>query len=236
MTRRWIVGGVLVLLVLAAAGVAYLLLSLDAIVARTIESEGTRLLGVPVSVGSVEISLREGTGTVRDVRVGNPEGFSSEDAFRLDEVHLALDANSLGSGAIHLPQVRIADPLARVEFTERGSSNVQRILDHVADQPAAPESGKAQSQRFQIDQLEFTGGSVVLARPGEEKTDRLDLPAFTASGISGTSGEIGKKVSQLLLRKVAAVAASGEAQRWVEKELGGAAGEAAGKVIRDLLD
>lgn len=233
--RRWILGGLLILLILVGAGVAYLLLSLNAIVARTIESEGTRLLGVPVSVGSVDISLREGTGTVRGVRVGNPEGFPG-DAFRLEEVHLALDVGSLGGGTIRLPEVRIASPEARVEFSDRGSSNVQRILEHVSDQPASPASGDAPPQTFQIDRLEFTGGKVELARPGQTKTDRLDLPAFEATGISGSGGEIGKKVSQLLLRKVAAVAAGREAQRWVEKELGGAAGEAAGKVIRQLLD
>lgn len=68
MSRRALAGVVGLSLALIVAGIAYLALSIDAIVARAIEREGTRVVGAPVRVDSVDIEISQGTGTVRRVR------------------------------------------------------------------------------------------------------------------------------------------------------------------------
>src|SRR5262245_37842771 len=86
---------VLGLAALIAAG-AYLLWSLDARVARAIEAQGAELFGTRVRVDAVEIELAAGRGTIRNVRVANPDGYSDADAITLSEIVLAIDARSLG--------------------------------------------------------------------------------------------------------------------------------------------
>ena len=61
-------------------GAYYLLSNLDSIVKSAIEQYGSEITGTRVRVGSVKITLTEGRGTIRGLRVGNPSGFSSNGA------------------------------------------------------------------------------------------------------------------------------------------------------------
>jgi hypothetical protein len=73
----------------------YLYNSIDSIVKNGIERYGTDVCGTKVSVGSVDISLKSGTGTIHDLRVANPDGFSHDSAVVLGGATLVLDIGSL---------------------------------------------------------------------------------------------------------------------------------------------
>jgi hypothetical protein len=119
------------LLVLAAALVAalavvwWLVHSLDARVARALETVGSELLGTRVSVGAVDVDLRAGRATVRGVEVENPRGeklaFSKEPAIRCEEIEVTIEPASLaGGGPIVLSEVRVRAPRLSAEVTPGG--------------------------------------------------------------------------------------------------------------------
>lgn len=236
--RRIVVGGIALFLVLGIAVVVTLLTSLDAIVARAIETEGTRILGVPVRVGSVALELADGAGTIRGLRVANPEGFENREAFALDEIELALDARSIQDPPLRLTHVRIGKTTVHLEVDERGRTNLD-ALTRRAEQPPASETAEAEPTRVAIERLDFAGGTVTLDRPGTDRSEQVELPAFSKTGIGGasgaTGGEIARELTRALARQVATTAAGREAERAVGRSLGGRAGEAAGAVVRGLL-
>ena len=226
--------------VLVAAG-AYLLWSLDARVARAIEAQGTELFGTRVRVDSVEIELAEGRGTIRNVRVANPEGYSDADAIALREIVLAIDARSLGEQPFRITSVRVGDALVNVELHDDGGSNLEQITRRLSrDSDDAPEpAGSADPQRLAIGELDFEGGEILLARPGAERGERVKMPGLEMSALGGehgaTGGEIGEEIARAFMRRVATATASREIGRVVEKELGEAAGDAAETILRNVL-
>jgi uncharacterized protein involved in outer membrane biogenesis len=240
---RLIVRILLVCIVLAVAGVLYLWNSLDALVARRIEQEGTRVLGAPVRVAGVDLSLREGTGRIRDLRVGNPEGFGDEEAFTLEEITIQVDLDSLTGSPVRLRRVDVETTAVNLEIDEVGRSNLDAIARHARE---APKDGGGEQpmeeqpeRRIAIERLHFAGGAVSILRPGIDEPDRVELPGFDRSDVGGaqgaTGGEIANVFVQALTRQVAASAAGREVERAVKEKLGGAAGEAAGSVVRGLL-
>ena len=77
MSRNLVVGVVIVLVAVGAA-IYYFVSSVDEIVARAIESNGSAVTGTTVSGSGVRISLRDAKGSIRGLRIANPDGFSGD--------------------------------------------------------------------------------------------------------------------------------------------------------------
>ncbi len=238
--------------VVALAALAWwLFASLDAIVERAIEDAGTRALGVPVRVASVDVSLSEGRATVRGLAVANPEGFSSQPAFRFDELRVTLDPASLGSRApLVLKEVSVAGPVVRYELDAAGRANVEVIRDEAerrgsTPEPAPPGGAEASGPplRLSIRHLAVAEGVVdadTTALGGEEK--RVELPALEMRDVGGRGGvppaEIARRVALALTERIASTVARNRLRIYLEDQIDdklGTAGEAAKGLLRDLL-
>ena len=83
MKRGLMIGGVIVVVLLIAAGVGtwYLLSNLDSIVKAAVEKVGSDVTGTEVTLDNVEISLTSGKGSLLGFRMTNPSGFEADEAF-----------------------------------------------------------------------------------------------------------------------------------------------------------
>ena len=232
----------LALAALVAAG-AYLLGSLDARVARAIEAQGTEIVGTRVRVDSVDIELAAGRGTIRNVRVANPEGYSDADAISLAEIELEIDARSLGEQPFRITRVRVGDSVVHFELHADGGSNIEQISRHIRgdsdrNEPE-PASGK-EPQRLAIGEFAFAGGEIFLEHPGAEAAERVHLPGLELNDLGGergaTGGEIGEQIARAFTRRVVVATAGHQVGRAVQKELGEAAGDAAETILRHVLE
>jgi len=228
---------------LLAASAGYLLWSLDARVARAIEQHGSRIVGTPVSVESVDIELAAGKGMIRGLRVANPEGFSAGDAIALDAIELVIDGRSLGQQPFRVTRVRVGESVVHFELTEEGASNIERIARHVSDRPSdanGEPTAEGEPQRLAIEELSFVGGEIFLAHPGAEHPERVNLPGLELRDLGGeqgaSGGEIGEQLARAFTRRVVAATAGHQVGRAVEKELGGAAGDVAETLLRRVLE
>jgi uncharacterized protein involved in outer membrane biogenesis len=202
-----------------------------------IEEEGSRIAGGPVRVSGVEIGLRDGRGSIRGLRIANPEGFSKGDVFSLGEIAVQLDVASLAEPPYRLKEVTIGAPEVRFELDARARSNVQVILDRVkassgsAKKGGAPESEGGKPVELRIDVFRFADGrlSADAGALGGERGE-LQLPPLTKRDLAGEPAEIGAALLDAYAASVVrTVAASqiGDAADRVTKE--------AGKALRDLL-
>jgi hypothetical protein len=238
MKRLVVIALALGIAALVAAG-AYLLWSLDARVARAIEEQGTEILGAKVRVDAVDIELSAGRGTIRGLRVANPEGYSDGDVISLAAIELAIDARSVGAQPFRITSVRVGDAVVNFELRADGGSNIEHIRRHASrDQTPPAEGGEA--QRFAVGEFAFAGGEIFLADPSAETPERVHLPGIELDDLGGaqgaTGGEIGEQIARAFTRRVLAATASHEVGRAVEKELGEAAGDAAETILRNVLD
>jgi hypothetical protein len=240
--KRFVLAVVAVGIALLIGAAGYLLWSLDARVARAIEEEGTRIVGTRVRVHSVNIELAKGRGTIRGVRVANPQGFSAADAITLAEIELAIDARSLREQPFRLTRVRVGDSVVNFEITADGASNIEQITRNVtrgSDERDAP-AARGEPTHFAIGEFTFAGGEIFLAQPGADHPERIHLPDLDLHDVGGdrgaTAGAIGEEIARAFTRRVVAAAASHQVGRAVEKQLGGAAGDAAETILRHVLE
>lgn len=204
------------LLVIVIAGVAvYLYNNINGIVKNAIERSGTDITGTGVDVGSVDISLRSGRGTIRNVRVENPDGFSDGDAVTLGEVTLDLDVMSLNRDPIIIEEIRVRMPEVNAEVDEVLRTNVAMIRNHVQAYSAGPKE-PAQKQdagyekHFVIKSFVMEEGVVRgdATRVGQRKGE-YELPPIELSNVGGSRGSrpevIGKAIAAALFARVSQV-------------------------------
>ncbi|HEX5132156.1 MAG TPA: AsmA family protein [Candidatus Krumholzibacteria bacterium] len=219
MKRPLIIGGVVLLLGIVGIGV-YLYNNINPIVKSAIEKNGSAILGTDVSVGSVSISLKSGRGTIRDIRVKNPEGFDSGDVFTLDEITVDIHVASLNKDPIVIDEIRIAAPNANVVLDEQGRSNIAVIkaaADRYQAASAKHPAGKQDAgyeKRFRIEKFSFEEGHVTADATALGKgTIEATLPPLHLTEVGGPAGDapdaIGKTVTRAFLGAVSISLKSG---------------------------
>jgi hypothetical protein len=244
MKRKLIIAALALLMVIVGIGV-FLYNSIDPIVESAIEKHGSRIMGTEVSVGSVHISLKSGRGTIRDVSVANPEGFSSHDLLKLKEITLDIDVASLNRDPIVIDEVTIATPEVRVEVNANAQTNVSVVKSNVekyqgSTVPRERKEGGGFEKRFVIEKFVFEEGTVQLDATalGVEAED-LELPPVRLSDVGGPNGDtpdgIGKTVSRAFLGAISNVVTNEVRKRAAEKAKE-QAGDAAKKTIDKLLN
>lgn len=214
MKRKLLIAAMVLVLVIAGVAI-FLYNSIDPIVKAAIERFGSDVTGTKVTVGSVDISLKTGRGTIRDLKVDNPEGFSSDDAFELGEITVDLDVASLNKDPIIIEEIRILAPAVRGELDAQARTNLGVLREHVlayqdgsSKAPPAKQTNKQDSgyqKHFVIRQLFFDAGRMELdataAGIAEEKT--IDLPTLRVGDVGGERGAtpaaLGKVIANAFL-------------------------------------
>ncbi|MFO0895519.1 MAG: hypothetical protein U0574_11275 [Phycisphaerales bacterium] len=118
------------LVVLLVAGVVAILLSIDGLSRRAVESAGTYVLGTPTTLGSMKIGLLSPGASMSQLAVANPAGFTDASFLTLGSGALALDAPSLLSDVIRVPSIRLSAIRVSLEQKLEGS-NATVLLDHM---------------------------------------------------------------------------------------------------------
>jgi hypothetical protein len=204
--------GTLLLIGVAVFFVTRVLGSLDQIVQEVIQTTGTELTGVPVSVGGVKIDLSSGAGTITGLQVGNPKGYQARNAFQMDLLKVAIDIKAAAEGKVVISEVIIDSPIVEVEMRDDGSSNLAELASNVsanvsgadADTPDAdsePEAADGEPTQLTIKQLLIEGVTFNLIAPEREPITG-NLPTIKLSNVSGTPSQIGEIVITELTNRI----------------------------------
>lgn len=220
---------VVVLLLLAVT------LFIGPIVKTAAEKIGPKVLGVPVTVERVSINAFAGKVGLKNLRVGNPDGYSTDPMFALGELRLDVNLASLpGSGPIEVTEVAILDPKVSYEIV-KGTSNIDALTAGLqkapAEEPAATE-GKKPARKVIVNHFECRGGEVsVRAAITLGKSVTVPLPQIVANDIGKSTG--GTSTFDAIQKMVGEIASGvGKAAVGVLSGVGDAAKDAA-KGVQD---
>ncbi|MEM8768382.1 MAG: hypothetical protein AAGE43_13105 [Pseudomonadota bacterium] len=159
----WLIG--IILLVVVGLGV-YLVMNAGDLIKTAVETIGPRYLGVEVKLGSAEVSFTEGTGELRGLVIGNPEGFDGPHAFSLGRVALGIDPSAQSESLIVLRNVEVdAADLALVAIGQ--NTNLQAIManlegDGGGSAPAEEPASTGPEPKLIIDNFAFTNARTSL--------------------------------------------------------------------------
>jgi hypothetical protein len=232
---------VAVVAVLIAGAVFFLLSNLNSMVAKAIEKAGGDVTQTSVGVSGVDISLRDGRGSIGGLRVASPGGYKAHTAFSLDDITVGIDVKSVRQDPIVLDEVRIRAPVVNAEMTKTGASNIDELRKRVQAYASrmAGQGGRSggAAKRIRIERFVFEKGRVEVDASALGLGKRtLELPEIRLTDVGGRSGALPDEIAKVILTtvagKVASEIASSELDRLLKGKLGGSATDKA----KGLLD
>jgi hypothetical protein len=201
-----------VVLVLAVLAVGLLL---DKAIKTGVETFGPRLTKVDVTVQSVSLSLFSGSGTIKGLLVGNPQGFKTPSAIQVGTVSLSLEPRSLLADKIVVKSINVQGPEITFE-TDLRNNNLKKLLANVQEttgggahepakpqEPAQPKEAKP-AKKLEVDDFVISGGKVhvnVTALVGQSATIPLPDIHLQALG-TGPEGITPGQLAKLVLEAV----------------------------------
>jgi uncharacterized protein involved in outer membrane biogenesis len=163
-----------VLIIVAGLGVR---LFLDAAIKRGVETFGPKLTKVDIKLQSVNLSLLSGSGSIKGLVVGNPEGFKEPSAIRVGYASLTLKSSSVFSDKIIIKSIKVEGPEITYETTLK-TSNLKKILSNIEEttgggqkepakpqEPAKPKEAKP-AKKLQVDDFLIAGAKVHVSLTG----------------------------------------------------------------------
>jgi hypothetical protein len=204
--RRWMAGIASAIVLLIVLVVLCALTRLDAIVKAAIEKYGSAATQTTIRVESVKIRLRQGTGIIRGLTIGNPEGFESRNAFSLGEIGVGIDIGSIRKKVMVIDSIVVRAPQIFIEANDSRTINLnvlRKNLEKTAPpKPSEPAKKKktGPEPRLILRRVFFTDGSIsarVAAADGKEF--RLRLPAIEMRNLGAPNGATPDQLARRIL-------------------------------------
>lgn len=101
------------------------------------------VLGVPASVESVDVSVLRGKVDIKDLEIGNPEGYDSPYMFHMDLLKLDIAMRDLFKKQVHINKIHIIGP--HVWYHQKLTSN--NISDFLKQLPGGDKEDKPKKDK-----------------------------------------------------------------------------------------
>lgn len=169
MTRKAIIGA-LALVIVAVWGLLALG-ALDWLAKHAINRWGAALLGAPVDVERVNLSVFKGDGLLKGLEVGRVPGFEQR-AAHLQELRIRLDAATVFSGVTVVHELSLGPVQLTYERSDRGTNldAIQRNIEAYVTKARGADGGKGagsgSARKYVIERLTIRNARVVMTNKG----------------------------------------------------------------------
>lgn len=217
---------------------------LGSIVKAGVDSFGPRITQTSVSVAGAHLSPFSGGGTLTGLTVGNPKGWSENNAFYLGKVRLSVKPFSIFGDHIVVDEVFIEQPEFNYE-TKIIASNIGDLLKNIeavtgsADKGAQPTAKSGKPIKFEVKRFRMQNGTV---RVGFGPTAiKLPMPPIALNDLGTKEGGItADQLTVAVMRSVTSsvIGATAQAAGQIGKTGGAAAVEGVkqtGEAIKNLF-
>jgi hypothetical protein len=162
-----ILGSLLALIVIGAFIASFFL---GSIVTKGVNTFAPKITGTVVTLDSASVSPLTGSGTLKGLFVGNPEGWKSDKAFSFEKIHVSVVPSSIMGDHIIIKEVVIDSPQFVYE-TKIVSSNIKDLLAQIeknigdtSDKPAAdqPKTKDGKPLKFEVKSFRLENAKVTL--------------------------------------------------------------------------
>ncbi len=191
-----VVLGVIVAIVLAV-------LNLGTLIKTVTEEYGPKITKTDVKLGSADISILSGSGTLENFLLGNPKGFTMPEALVCDVIRVKVVKESLTTDKIIIEEIYVDGPI--ISYEKKGNTdNFNTIVNNIkktvagekkeaktekAEEPSDSGSGKTiQINNFIVKNGKINLGGSLLSAFGDNGMG-MDLPDVHIKNI-GKDSEI----------------------------------------------
>ncbi len=177
-----IIGIGIVLLLIVVIGVVVLFVSMESIIKTGVTTYGPPITGTKIELDSVGISFVKGKVTINNFVVGNPKGYKSPYAFKLGNLVLDVDINSLFTNEVvvnkiyienmevnfepHLTTYNLRDIQKNIEKFTKGSD--EKVKEPEAEpekteEAQEPTGEKKPEKKFKIKTFDLKDGKITVS-------------------------------------------------------------------------
>ncbi len=179
-------------------------------VAAGVRTVGPQITQTKVDVDSVKLSLRSGTGTIRNLVVGNPAPYQEPFAIRLGEGSIAVDPASLNSDKVIIRSIRLNAPEINFEGGVQ-DNNLKKLVANMtsfsSSEKSSPSPEGGPSRKLQVDDVAINDARVnvkltgVAALAGAGTT--ITIPSIQLSKLgTGPEGITPAALSEAILNEI----------------------------------
>lgn len=158
-----------------------------------VETLGPQITKTAVTLDEVKLSPLSGSGTLRGLQVGNPEGFREGNILSLGTIDIQVDTSSVMSDTVIIKKLTIIAPEISYE-KKLTTSNVKKLQKNIAEftgpaseEKQAAEKPDSKSKNILIEELVIADGKIYVGLLGVGKT--VPLPRIEMQNIGGSGGD-----------------------------------------------
>lgn len=206
-TLKWLILGIIGLIILVAGGIYYVYNYYDwqSIVRDIVHQQGTAVVGTDVNIGSIKLSLTDGHGSVSNITVANPKGYSQDYIIKLGGVSVNVDKESIiklaketaqKSGSkvktVVINEIRVSKPEVTYELMNLNRSNSDDVMKNIKKNTAASAKQKQEpakesdvQYKVAIKKVIIADGTATVAANllGASQSLSLNLPTITINNL-----------------------------------------------------
>ena len=170
--KKILLGIAIALVVLIIVAVIVVGLFLGKIVKAGMETIGPKITQTTLTVDSVDVSMLTGSAKVKNLVIGNPEGFKAPNAISVGLAAVSVSPMSVLSDKIVVKSIRIESPEITFEGNPFGANNLKKIQDNVntaaanfqsplsTNQPPKTAAPAKPGAKLEVDEFIITGGKI----------------------------------------------------------------------------
>lgn len=176
-----------VLIVGLVVGVIVFLASINSIAKMAIEKVLSSVLQVEVTLDSAKVSLLSGKVELHKLRIGNPEGFKTPEAFSAEQIRVKVNLKSFRTDQPIVELVSINNPKVSVEqrFT---SSNITQLIKNASrfEGEKTENQPEETQKRVRVDRIIVNRAHIVLTSSALLKQEiGFTLPRIVINNLGG---------------------------------------------------
>ena len=221
-----------ILIAIIAGALLWLRNNLDGLVRDAIVEYGSEMTQAKVSVGSVKIDAVNGECIISNFVVGNPKGFKTPYAFKVNEFTVALDPASIANDVVKVRKIAIIAPEVIYEKGEY-MTNFDAIQKNIENYIGPSGSEPSQGKKLIVEEFKMRDSKAqATAAFMDGETVAVTLPHLTKRNIGKaeggiTPGELGQRIAGAMekqLLKAVSFDKLGKAAQQAGEAIGDAAG------------
>jgi len=253
--KKFLLIGGIGLLVLIVVAVMVMGLFLGKIVKAGMETVGPKITQTTFTVDAVDVSLLAGSAKVKNLVIGNPEGYKdkSANAISVGLAAVTVSPMSVMSDKIVVKSVRVESPEITFEGNPFGANNLKKIQDNVntaaanfqsplsTNQPPKTAAPAKSGAKLEVDDFLITGakvsGTLNLMGGREVTIPSLTLPDIHLTDLGkGPEGITAADLTKQILSEVVSgvIKAVGSDAANIGKDAGKAVGAGVNKITSGL--
>jgi hypothetical protein len=226
-----------VLLAVGVAATLWVRANLDGLVQRAIVHYGSAMTQVSVKVGGVQIDATNGRGKITGLVVGNPRGFKTPHAFKVENIEVVIDVATLTHDVIVVKRIMVLAPDVMYEQGDK-HTNFEALQKNIAQSLGESQSSPAGKPRkliiedFSIRKAHAQGSAAFL----DGKTVDVNLPDIELYNIGKAQGgvtpaELGQIIGKAVVQRLVVAFSWDKLKKSVGDGL-----EKAGNAIKNLFN